>query len=43
MAFNLTSSKGVLVFQFEIAKIFYRNIEIKKFDETIPADNFLNN
>lgn len=43
MAFNLTPSEGILGFQSETAEIFYKNIEIKEFDEIIPAHKFLNN
>jgi hypothetical protein len=41
MAFNLKPGEGIIGFQSETAEIFYKNIEIKEFDETIPADSFL--
>ena len=41
MIFNPTPGKGILGFQSETAEIFYRNIEIKEFKESIPADVFL--
>ena len=41
MAFNVNPSAGIIGFQSETAEIFYRNIEIKEFDKTIPADVFL--
>ena len=41
MAFNLKPSSGVFGFQSETAEIFYKNIEIKEFDEIVPADVFL--
>ena len=42
MAFNLNSSEGIIGFQSETAEIYYRNIEIKEFDEIIPMEKFLN-
>lgn len=41
MAFNLTPGEGIFGFQAETAEIFYRNIEIKEFDEFIPSEKFL--
>ena len=42
MAFSLNSSEGIIGFQSETAEIYYRNIEIKEFDEIIPMEKFLN-
>jgi len=39
--FQPTPSEGIIGFQSETAEIFYRNIEIKEFQETIPAETFL--
>ena len=41
MAFNLEPGKGILGFQSETAEIYYKNIEIKEFDENVPAETFL--
>ena len=41
MAFNLKPGEGIIGFQSETAEIYYRNIEIKEFDEVVPADTFL--
>lgn len=41
MAFNLEPGAGIFGFQSETAEIFYKNIEIKEFDNIIPADKFL--
>lgn len=41
MIFNPAPGKGILGFQSETAEIFYRNIEIKEFKESVPADVFL--
>lgn len=41
MAFNLEPGAGIIGFQSETAEIFYKNIRIKEFDETIPASQFL--
>lgn len=41
MAFNLDPSAGIIGFQSETAEIFYRNIEIKEFEESVPAETFL--
>ncbi|WP_158969632.1 DUF1080 domain-containing protein [Paraglaciecola sp. L3A3] len=41
MATNLTPSTGIIGFQSETAEIFYRNIEIKEIDESIPMAEFL--
>ena len=42
MATNLQPSEGVIGFQSETAEIYYRNIQIKEFDETPPMEQFLN-
>ncbi|CAA6689805.1 MULTISPECIES: DUF1080 domain-containing protein [unclassified Lentimonas] len=42
MAFNLDPAAGIIGFQSETAEIFYKNIEIKEFEEIIPAETFLN-
>lgn len=41
MAFNLSMEEGIIGLQAETAEIFYRNIEIKEFDEMMPAEVFL--
>lgn len=41
MAFNLDPGKGILGFQSETAEIFYRDIKIKEFKESVPAKEFL--
>ena len=41
MTTNLSVSEGLIGFQGETAEIFYRNIEIKEFDQPIPAEVFL--
>uniref|UniRef100_UPI00404741E7 3-keto-disaccharide hydrolase n=1 Tax=Mariniflexile sp. TaxID=1979402 RepID=UPI00404741E7 len=41
MAFNLKPDAGIIGFQSETAEIFYRNIEIKEFDEIISIEKFL--
>ena len=41
MAFNLDPQKGIIGFQSETAEIYYRNIEIKEFAESVPAATFL--
>jgi hypothetical protein len=41
MAFNLNPSEGIIGLQSETAEIFYRNIQIKEFDEVIPTESFL--
>eukprot|EP00903_Cladosiphon_okamuranus_P004090 g4088.t1 len=41
MAFNLDPGSGIIGFQSETAEIYYRNIEIREFDETVPASSFL--
>lgn len=38
---NLSHSEGIIGFQSETAEIFYRNIEIKEFDEVIPMEKFI--
>jgi hypothetical protein len=42
MTFNLNLSEGIIDFKSETAKNYYRNIEIKEFDEIIPIEIFLN-
>ena len=42
MAFNWNINEGIIGFQFETAEIYYKNIAIKKFDEIIPMETFLN-
>lgn len=39
---ELESDRGVIGLQSETAEIFYRNIEIKEFDEFVPVWEFLN-
>jgi len=41
MAFNLNPNSGIIGFQSETAEIFYRNIEIREFEESVPAESFL--
>ena len=41
MATNLKPSEGIIGFQSETAEIFYRNIEIKELDKSIPIEEFL--
>lgn len=41
MAFNMTPSEGIIGFQSETAEIYYRNIEIKEFDQVVPIEKFL--
>lgn len=41
MAFNLDPGAGIIGFQSETAEIFYRNIEIQEFEESVPAETFL--
>lgn len=41
MATNLPFNEGVLGLQSETAEIYYRNIEIKEFDELVPIEQFL--
>jgi hypothetical protein len=43
MAINLNPSAGIIGFQSETAEIFYRNIEIKEFQESVPMETFLKN
>lgn len=38
---NMSVSEGVIGLQAETAEIFYRNIQIKEFDEIIPMEEFL--
>ena len=40
IAYNLKPSSGVFGFQSETAEIFYKNIEIKEFDEIVPIEEF---
>lgn len=42
IATNLTPGEGIIGLQSETAEIFYRNIEIKEFDEIIPMEVFTN-
>ena len=42
MASDLTPAEGIIGLQSETAEIFYRNIEIKEFDEIVPIEVFLN-
>ncbi|MDF7823551.1 DUF1080 domain-containing protein [Pontiellaceae bacterium B12227] len=41
MATNLKPAEGIIGLQSETAEIYYRNIEIKEFDEIIPMETFL--
>ncbi|WP_366186150.1 DUF1080 domain-containing protein [Flavobacterium ovatum] len=41
MATDLPFSEGVIGLQSETAEIYYRNIEIKEFDEIVPMEKFL--
>ncbi|WP_411827768.1 DUF1080 domain-containing protein [Luteolibacter sp. AS25] len=41
MAFNLKPGSGILGFQSETAEIYYKDIEIREFEESIPASSFL--
>jgi hypothetical protein len=41
MVSDLSVSEGVIGFQAETAELFYRNIEIKEFDENVPMEKFL--
>lgn len=42
MLFNPTPSKGIIGFQSETAELFYRNIRIKEFSESVAAEVYLN-
>ncbi|MGC6431159.1 MAG: 3-keto-disaccharide hydrolase [Jejuia sp.] len=42
MATNLPYASGKIGFQSETAEIFYRNIEIREFEESIPISEFIN-
>lgn len=42
MATNLEPSEGRIALEAETGEIFWRNIQIKEFENTIPADAFLN-
>jgi len=41
MATKLPFSEGIIGLQSETAEIFYRNIEIKEFDEVVPMEKFI--
>lgn len=41
MATSVQPSEGIIGFQSETAEIFYRNIEIKEYDEIVPMETFL--
>lgn len=41
MATDLSQSEGIIGLQSETAEIYYRNIQIKEFDESIPMEEFL--
>ena len=41
VAFNLNPSAGIIGFQSETAEIYYKNIEIKEFEERVPMDTFI--
>jgi hypothetical protein len=41
IASNLSVSEGIIGLQAETAELFYRNIQIKEFDEIIPMEKFL--
>ena len=41
MVTDLSVSEGRIGLQSETAEIFYRNIEIREFDEDIPMEKFL--
>ncbi|WP_066219965.1 3-keto-disaccharide hydrolase [Formosa haliotis] len=41
MAFNLTPEEGIIGFQSETAEIYYRDIEIKEFENSMPIETFL--
>lgn len=41
MIFNLEPEAGNFGFPLETAEIFYKNIEIKEFDEIVPSETFL--
>jgi len=41
MATKLPYSEGVIGLQSETAEIYYRNIEIKEFDEVVPMEKFI--
>ncbi|MEP3837157.1 MAG: DUF1080 domain-containing protein [Algibacter sp.] len=40
VAFNLNPSEGIIGFQSETAEIYYKNIKIKEFSESIPIEEF---
>lgn len=41
IATEISPSEGIIGFQSETAEIFYRNIEIKEYDEVVPMESFL--
>jgi len=41
MGTNLSHSEGMIDFQSETAEKYYRNIEIKEFDEIVPMEKFI--
>ena len=41
VAFNLSPSEGIIGLQSETAEVYYRNIEIKEFDEIVPIEKFI--
>ena len=41
MGTDLPHSEGIIGLQSETAEIYYRNIEIKEFDEVIPMEEFI--
>ena len=41
MGTDLSHSEGIIGLQSETAEIYYRNIEIKEFDEVVPMERFL--
>ncbi|MBB5268661.1 3-keto-disaccharide hydrolase [Algibacter amylolyticus] len=43
VAFNLNPSEGIIGFQSETAEIYYKNIKIKEFSESLPIEEFLKN
>ncbi|MBK1875931.1 3-keto-disaccharide hydrolase [Pelagicoccus mobilis] len=43
IAQDLPLSEGIIGFQSETAEIFYRNIEIKEFEKSLPIEAFLSN
>jgi len=43
MYFNMTPEIGLISFQSETAEIFYRDIKIKEYQESVPVKEFLTN